>query len=221
MVSEQQLERVAASYEDEGYQVIRRPKPEDLPPFAKDFTVELLCRRGRRGVLVTVKKNHGEFADDDNLPHYAEVIEGQPEWRYDFHILEGQSALARELRGAVEPTDEQLESLLARAEGLRSSGAKEAAFVLLWAALEAAMRRHPDGAAGDRTREPRGLLSELYAAGRLNWEEIDRLGEVLKTRTQIVHGFVVSPVEESVIEMMIEVTRRLMEESRTMRVAVA
>src|ERR1700678_3301807 len=95
----QELNRVADIYKGQGYQVIVRPGAEALPPFAKDFQVEILARRGDGGVLVSVKKNHAEMQADTDMQRYAEVTGAQPGWRFDFVILESESAMAREVRG--------------------------------------------------------------------------------------------------------------------------
>src|SRR5437588_10694449 len=96
---EQELRRVAGVYAGQGYQVVVRPGPDDLPPFAKDFKLELVGKRGVEGVLVAVKKNREELADDANLPRYAEITSGQPGWRVDFAILGAEEPGAREVRG--------------------------------------------------------------------------------------------------------------------------
>ena len=52
---EQQLKKVADRYREQGYQVVLRPGPEDLPPFAKDFKVEIVATRADGGVVASVK----------------------------------------------------------------------------------------------------------------------------------------------------------------------
>src|SRR5436309_2280439 len=109
---EQGLKRLAERYSGQGYQVTVRPRPEDLPTFAKDFEVEIVARRAAEGVLVSVKKNRLEMAADKDMPRYAEVTGAQPGWRYDFAILEPEPPGARELRGAQELPDEDVEKAL-------------------------------------------------------------------------------------------------------------
>jgi REase_AHJR-like len=43
---ENDLKRLADGYWAEGYSVILRPGPNDLPPFAKDFKVEIVASAG-------------------------------------------------------------------------------------------------------------------------------------------------------------------------------
>src|SRR4051812_17311009 len=76
---EQELKRVAGAYAGQGYQVVVRPRPEDLPPFAKDFKVEVVGKRATEGVLVAVKKNREEMAANAALQWLltTEVSEGE------------------------------------------------------------------------------------------------------------------------------------------------
>ena len=55
MNSEQRLNHVADRYRAQGYRVVVRPGPDDLPPFAKDFKVEILATRADGNVLVSAK----------------------------------------------------------------------------------------------------------------------------------------------------------------------
>jgi hypothetical protein len=74
----QELKRVADAYRGQGYDVIVRPNPDQLPPFAKDFNVEIVGRRGAEGVLVAVRKNRDEVAADNDMQRYAEITGTQP-----------------------------------------------------------------------------------------------------------------------------------------------
>src|SRR5262249_13924890 len=113
---ERELKRVASVYTDQGYQVVIHPRPEDLPPFARDFTVEIVGRRGAEGVLVAVKKDRAEMAADTDLPRYAEVIAAQPGWRFDFAILEGESPMGRGGNGVRDFSGDDIHKVLAEAE---------------------------------------------------------------------------------------------------------
>ena len=41
----QRLDQLAESYQAQGYMVVIKPGPEDLPEFARDFHVEIMARR--------------------------------------------------------------------------------------------------------------------------------------------------------------------------------
>jgi len=77
---EQRLNHVADRYRAQGYKVVVRPGPDDLPDFAKDFKVEIIARRDDGCVLASVKKSQSDLEADREIPRYAEVTSEQPEW---------------------------------------------------------------------------------------------------------------------------------------------
>jgi hypothetical protein len=213
---EQELKRVAGGYASQGYQVVVRPRPEDLPPFAKDFNVEMVGKRAAEGVLVAVKRNREEMAADANMPRYAEVTSAEPGWRFDFVILEGEEPGAREVRGAQELSDEEVFKALADAEQLARGGFLRAALITAWAGFEAAMRRRLRGSGETAEVEAlsRPMLNELYSTGVLSAAEFPRLEQVYRLRSEIAHGFASPTLDPAVVHFLVDTARRLLEESR-------
>src|SRR5947209_8390187 len=117
-----ELERVADAYRGRGYDVTVRPGPEQLPPFATDFRVEIVGRRGAGGVLVAVRKNRDEVAADGNMQRYAEVTGTQPGWRFDLAVLEAENPKAREVGGAQEFSADDITRSLEEAGELSRTG---------------------------------------------------------------------------------------------------
>jgi uncharacterized protein YutE (UPF0331/DUF86 family) len=209
---EAQLQQLAGEYRAKGYQIIIRPRPDDLPPFAKDFHVEILGKRNGDGVLVSVKRHRQEMAADRDMARYAAVTDAQPGWRYDFAILQPEDALAHELRGATEPSDEQIKLHLQTAEQLIAEGRGEAAFLIAWATLEAAMRRSLR-VAGDRAvwpATPRTLLNELYANGIFSVAEFAQLEHLYQHRNRLAHGFAVESLDAGSAQSLLAISRRLL-----------
>lgn len=221
---EQEFNQVAQAYRSQGYDVIVRPAPDELPPFAKDFHVELLGRRGSEGVLVAIKKNRDEVAADGNMQRYAEITGSQPGWRFDFAILESENPRAREMRGATEFSNEDISQSLHQAEQLTRTGFSRLAVVAAWASLEAAMRMRlrASGQEAGWGSMPRQMLKELYSAGLLSPEEFHRVELASQLRNQIVHGFSAQPAESetadaAVVQLLSDIARRLARESQPER----
>ena len=213
---DQELTKLAAVYEGLGYKVIVRPGPEHLPPFAKDFKVEILARRADDGVLVSVKKNRQQMEADKDMPRYAEIASEHPGWRYDFAILEAEEPGAREMRGAQDFSGEDVLHTLGEAEEMARIGFTRAAVITAWSALEAAMRmrlRAAGETAGWGTA-PRQMLNELYSSGVLSGDEFDRLERLSQARNQIVHGFTSSKLDTEMVAFLDSLGRRLVDESR-------
>lgn len=218
---EQELNRVADAYRARGYDVTVRPRPDQLPPFAKDFRVEILARRGGEGALVAVRKNRDELAADNDLQRYAEVTGGQPGWRFDFAILEAENPKAREVGGSPEFSRDDVAHSLEEARELGRLGFSRFAVVAAWAALEAAMRMRLRalGQEAGWGSMPRQMLRELYSAGALSPDEFRRAETASQLRSQIVHGFASPPAqagnsEAAVVELLSDLARRLVSESQ-------
>jgi hypothetical protein len=216
---EQELKRIAEGYKGGGYEVTIHPKPNQLPPFAKDFQVDIVAKRGDGGVLMSVKRNRQEMQADKDMPRYAEVIGAQPGWRFDFAILEQESQQAREVRGAAEPSPEQVSEMLAIAHTLAEAGYLNPAVVVAWGGVEATMRRRllAEGEEVGWGTTPRDLLSQIYSSGIVSAEELARLQTTLRQRNVLVHGFEPPPTEPQTVQFLIDLGKRLLEESRAVQ----
>jgi REase_AHJR-like len=215
---EQELKRVADTYTRQGYQVTIRPDPEALPPFARDFKVEILGKRGTEGVLVSVKKDRDEAAADPSLTRYAESTGFQKGWRFDLAVVEAERPSTHEIDGASDFSEEDIQNSFNDASEMVRAGYLRPAVITAWAGLEAAMRLRLR-AAGERAGwgvAPRGLLNELYSNGSITAEELQKLENLFRVRNQIVHGFASTRASEGgAVQFLCDVGQRLIEESRT------
>ena len=213
------LNRLADTYRGQGYDVVLRPGAGDLPPFAKDFKLELLGRKGAGGVLVAVKKNRVELAADKELSRYAAETRNHPGWRFDFAILEAEEPSARDLQEAKEPSDEDVWRTLADADKLVGSDFLLAALTTAWAGFEAAMRKRllASGRKAGWGTMPRQMLTDLYSVGLLSFEDFPRLEQLYRWRSEVAHGFAPPKIEPDAIEFLTGVARRLLEESQAVK----
>ena len=141
---EDALERVAEPYRDEGYEVIVRPRGDQVPPFAAGLELDLIATRGIEGVIVVVKKNRIDLSRDPAVLRLAETVDAQAGWRLDVVVLEAVTVLEKAALGAAEPSDEQLAQILKTADELNDRGYSPSACVMAWGGLEAVMRRLRD-----------------------------------------------------------------------------
>ncbi len=216
MNTEQRLSLVADRYKAQGYQVVVRPGPDILPPFAKDFKVEILAKRADGSVLASAKKSPAEMEADANVPKYAEVTSKQPGWRFDVFVLGTDSQMTPEKRDAKEPSDKDIRGYLDDVERMLQGGFVAQSLIAAWAALESAMRRKLR-AQGDEAgwgTSPRTMLIELLSAGVLTNSAFRDLEGLFHLRSAIVHGFAPPVVETSAVQLLVDTTRRLLDESR-------
>lgn len=221
MDKEHELNQVVTFYRGQGYDVTVQPRADQLPPFAKDFRVEILGRRGTEGVLVAVRKNRDEFAADRDVQRYAEIIGTQPGWRFDFAILEAENPSSREGRGAREFLAEDITRSLEQAKELSRIGFTQYAVIPAWAALEAAMRMRlrAFGQKAGWGSKPREMVKELYSAGAFTPDEFRRIEAATQIRNQVAHGFTPqSPPsgdsETELVQLLSNVADRLVNESQ-------
>ena len=214
MDTEQRLNQVADRYREQGYQVIIRPRPDDLPPFAKDFDVEILAARQDGGVLVSAKASAAEFEADRNLSKYAEIIEKQPGWRYDVFVL-GPPPLPPYNGAANEATEAEINRALDDAARLFQAGYVPQSVIAAWAAAESAMRHRlrSQGSKAGWGTPPGSMLNELVSSGTLSSSDFRRLEDLSHLRNVIVHGFSVPDIDPGVVPFLTGAARQLMAES--------
>jgi hypothetical protein len=218
MTTEQGILRVAHDYEQEGYTVVVGPRRDQLPAFAADHAVDILATKGNEGVLVVVGRTRREVSDRPKSLDLADITNRQPGWRFDLVVLEPEPAGMRSVRGAAEPTPDDIERKLFEAEQLLQGDATMTACMVAWAAFEASMRR----VLGERYGAmPNVLLRSLYASGNFSREEFSRLDEAFQLRTQIVHGFVPANLDPRLVTEIIRAARHLLAEEMTPEPAVS
>ena len=213
---DERLEQIAERYRSQGYRVVARPGPADLPAFARDFKVEILAERADGHVLASVKPEASHLQNDPETSRYAGVIDSQPGWRYDLHVLGPEPRPTPEPGDAKEPTDDDLDRTLQDTERMIHAGFTREALIAAWAALEAAMRsrlRAEGNDAGWGTAA-RTLLNDLYSDGLLPAHVFRELESLFRARNALVHGFTIPTVEERDVRFLIEAARKLLDETR-------
>jgi HEPN domain-containing protein len=221
MNTEQRLNQVADRYREQGYQVVLNPRPDDLPPFAKDFKVEILASRPDGNVLASAKGSSAEFEADPNLSRYAEVIEKRPGWRYDVFVLGPPPAVPD--RGDIsEALQEETYKALDNAERLIQAGFGAPAVLTAWAALESAMRQRLRslGSKAEWGTSPRSMLNELISSGILTHSEFRELEGLSRLRNIIAHGFSVPEISPSSVSFLVDTARKLLNESKQLAPAL-
>ena len=211
---EQRLNYVAERYKDQGYQVVVHPDRDSLPPFAKDFKVEILATREDGNVLASAKGSPSELEADPNVTKYVEIANHQPGWRFDVFVLGRDSQVNEEKRQMKEPPQEEILRSLDGVQQMLRAGFLEPSLVAAWAALEAAMRRRlrSGGEEAGWGTSPRTMLNELYSEGVLSTRVLRDLEGLFQLRSAIVHGFSAPTVEPSAVQFLIDTARRLLTE---------
>jgi hypothetical protein len=216
MTIEERLNHLTDRYRSLGFKVVIRPGPDDLPPFAMDFKVEIVATSEKGNVLAVAKASPSELQADNEMSRYAEIPNRQPGWRMDLFVLGPDNPSVPEAREAKEPTAEEIRSSIDGAERMLRAGFTAQAVIAAWATLESTMRRRlqAEGTRAGWGTSPRTLLNELFSAGVFSNSEFRDLEGLSQLRNVIVHGFSVPDVSPSVVEFLLGVARRLLTESQ-------
>jgi len=213
---EQRLNQVADRYRAQGYKLVVRPGPDDLPVFAKDFKVEIVAKRDDGCVLSSAKKSQSDLQADREIPRYAEITEKEPGWRFDVIVLGSESEPMPEKREAKEPSEDDIRRALGDVERMLQAGFVPQALIAAWAVLETAMRRRlqANGEEVGWGSSPRTMLNELYSGGALQSSVFRDLEGLFQARSAIVHGFTTPVIDKSAVQFLVEIAGMLLDESR-------
>jgi hypothetical protein len=213
---ELRLANLADRYRSQGYQVVVRPEPKDLPDFAKTFNVEIVARRDDASALVSAKKSPNELESAPNIADYAEATGEQPGWRFDVVVLgPNDETMMPDQHDAQEPSEEEFRQQFETVERLLDAKVNQQALVGAWSVLEAAMRRRlqAEGEEVGWGSSPRTMMNELLSAGALPNSVFRNLERLFQARSAIVHGFTMPSIESSAVRLILDVARRLLDES--------
>lgn len=210
---EERLNVVANRYRNLGFNVVLHPSPDDLPPFAKDFQVQVLAKKDDGSVLAVAKASPSELQADSEVARYEEVTAKQPGWRLDVFVL-GPDVATVPTNGEVqEPGDDEVRRAISDAQRMLKEGFASQAIIAAWGVLEAAMRRRlaAEGRTPTSATSPRTMLNELFSAGVFSNSKFRDLEGLFQLRNIIVHGFAVPPFSPSAVELLLHTASELLE----------
>ena len=196
----QKLQEVAAEYEARGYEVLVEPSPEQLPEFLVGFRPDLVARGPHESVVVEVKVGT-QTAASERFRELAETIQRQPGWRFSLVVIDPRSD------EVAPPTQQLLDrqdivDRLGRANALLKTGATDAAFLLLWVAVEALLRHIATREGLPLERVPSSsLMKELFSLGILSRSELEVAQRAFSVRNALVHGFATTQLDETAREL--------------------
>src|SRR6266850_2892678 len=191
----QKLQEIAGEYEARGYEVVVEPGPEKLPKFLAGFRPDLVARGPNESVVVEIKVGT-KTAASERFRELAEIIQHQPGWRFSLVVIDPRSD------EVAPPTQQLLDrqaivDRLGRANALLKTGATDAAFLLMWVAVEALLRHIATREGLPLERVPSSsLMKELFSLGILSRSELDVAQRAFSVRNALVHGFETTKLDE-------------------------
>jgi uncharacterized protein YutE (UPF0331/DUF86 family) len=62
---------------------------------------------------------------------------------------------------------------------------------------------------------PRQLINEILSSGIVSMEEFAEIERLYRLRNEVVHGFVASGIQTADVHYLVQLSRRMLEESRS------
>jgi REase_AHJR-like protein len=196
----QKLQEIAAEYEARGYEVLVEPRPEQLPEFLAGFRPDLVARGPNESVVVEVKVGT-QTAASERFRELAETIQRQPGWRFSLVVIDPRSD---EVAPPTQPllARQEIVDRLGRANELLKTGATDAAFLLMWVAVEALLRHIATREGLPLERVPSSsLMKELFSLGILSRSALEVAQRAFSVRNALVHGFATTRLDETSREL--------------------
>jgi hypothetical protein len=199
---------------ENGYQQVdAKSVRNDLP---SGYVPDLIFRRGDEVIVIELKPATVHLPLE-HLRYVKEAVEKRPNWQFKLYVIP--------LRQSDQLPHENLQDadkLLKRAQRLSRNGEFEAASVLLWMAIETALRtlltnrqsRPNPGVSGT------SMARSLMSLGELSEEDVSLINEAAQMRNTSVHGYRLEPRGPLSPEM-IKLARSLAEKAQSEAVSAA
>lgn len=187
-LSEQKvLRRIAKEYERDGYAVLVEPSADDLPEWLAQFRIDLVASNDNENVIVEVK-SQPYLKAPPAVDALARAVESHSGWRLDFVVTSSRgSKLAHQRERLLDV--QELRRLIQMGEKLLADGLPDPAMLILWSAIEGALRRSavlsgiPVG-----SLDSVALLKDLHFQGLLSSDQYRLLRDSADIRNAMAHG---------------------------------
>jgi hypothetical protein len=201
---------LAEEYRSKGYKVIEEPSSEQLPDFLSGYHPDLLISKGKETVVVEVK-SRASLARDSRVRDLAQLLYAKPGWNFELVIV-GEGEKPHVPEGVSSFEIEDIFQGIEEAEKLLESGFSEAALLLAWSAVEAAVRRlaEEEGIVVDRFLSLH-ILKQAVANGVISREDYNLLMRAMKYRNALAHGFKTTDFDSALVRELISAAKRILQ----------
>lgn len=195
------LDQHASAWAARGYHVIVNPRGSDLPEFLKSYQPDaILVGREPKVIVEVVMKGHPNA--DRKVRNLEALLSGHSDWRLEvLYGGSGESPLPQTSPGTIRKTISGAEEI--------ASIEPRGAFLLLWAALEALVRRL-DPHRSSRPQTPGRIVETLAYEGLIEPSEASWLREMSRVRNRIVHGELDVAPRTMDLDRMMQLSRMLL-----------
>jgi hypothetical protein len=178
------LRNLQHSYEARGLKLHINPSRELVPSFLAGYTPDAIAVGSDGGGIIIEVKRHRTQAIDRQLAELAKKVADQKGW--EFQAVYTNPTTERP-GNIAKPTPEQIDARLREIQILADTGHYAPALMFGWAVLES-LARLASSHESSRGYSPIQAVQALAEEGYIEDEEAQRLREMARLRSAVVHG---------------------------------
>ncbi|MGI4742392.1 MAG: hypothetical protein ACRYG7_45120 [Janthinobacterium lividum] len=185
---EKRIKEIAKDYESRGFLVSINPNQSELPQFLGGFKPDIIARSKQESVVIEVKTRE-TISDLKQFERLADLVAKREGWRFELVFTNPieQNIQAR-LTGSL--SIDEIKVRIPEIRLLAQHHHYEAAFLLGWATLEAAIRAKLFDDKVDSLNKPTlSIIKTLYSLGHVNKHDYQNLEQLNNLRNYLAHGF--------------------------------
>jgi uncharacterized protein YutE (UPF0331/DUF86 family) len=203
---ESRLYDIAELYKERGYKVTVSPRPNRLPKFLSKFKPDIVAEGPNESVVVEVKSSN-KVRDTNYWRELTAIVQRHPGWRLE--LVVNNSSKAQNLETI---NQKLINERFQEGQQLSKQGMLAASLLIIWSALEAAMRIASKKNEVDLPDlRPATVITRLYSDGLLEREEYDFLLDCMRLRNSVAHGFYEGRIKKSLLTRLQQISLRLMQ----------
>lgn len=199
------LDLLKNKFETDGYKVTIEPRNLDIMQVLNGYIPDMLAEREHEKILIEIKRSRNPSVEKA-LKLLAEKIEAIEGWKFKFFFEDEQIVN----RG---PHREEIERILTSIDAANKLVGSEqeiqAAFLLGWAALEAAAR-HLYLDKFERAQSPGRIITTLAESGDLDQNEAKTLLGFSRIRNLLIHGQISRTVSADELKALLGIIQKLL-----------
>lgn len=177
------LEIIRGQFEEKGYSFRIEPEKSFLPSFLEDFRPDAIASKDGMNVVIEVRNRQSSISEK-SISKLKKLFEGQDSWQ--LHVVNVGSNDIERLPIEAVPTSAISDRLL-EVRRLKDAGFNDAAMVMAWSLLEAALQS-TSSATQARSRMPGTVVQTLAMNGYITPETEQKVRPLIQLRHRIVHG---------------------------------
>lgn len=193
------LESLRPQYEQQGFTFKIAPDRASLPEFLGNYVPDAIAQKGDRNIAIEVKRVQSR-PTQAKIQEIRRLFDGHPDWQFTV-VYAGPGPLESVTVPSASPN--AIRTRLHEVRHLSEAGYPEAALVMAWSLLEAALQAVSERSEG-KPRTPGTVVQTLAMNGYISPETERKVRELIQLRNRIVHGDVMAQPTAANVELVLQ-----------------